>query len=210
MTGAAAPSVELTVYGEAAASDANVVFPFDLALPAARDLWALAESVRTSKADLDDRPGDGRVVEGSAPRRLRLQGDDLRLVGRERGAAALEALAEGIAAAWAAARGQQNRINKARWVEHEKQNEGARGWGIVEAFAGEVDYGPPPGQPVGARRRPASPRPAIPCACTPSGVPSTDLGGLGPLVDLGGLRSGFRAFGRPDLAVDEREDLLGS
>ena len=62
-------------------------------------------------------------------------------------AAALEALAEGIAAAWAAARGQQNRINKARWVEHEKQNEGVRGWGIVEAFAGEVDYGPPPDNP---------------------------------------------------------------
>ena len=62
-------------------------------------------------------------------------------------ASALEALASGIAAAWAAARGQQNRINKARYVEHEKQNEGARGWGVVEFFAGEVDYGPPPDNP---------------------------------------------------------------
>ena len=57
-----APSVELTVYGEAAASDANVVFPFDLALPAARDLWELAQSVRTSKTDL--RPPRGRWRRG--------------------------------------------------------------------------------------------------------------------------------------------------
>ena len=146
MTGAATPSVELTVYGEAAASDANVRFPFDLALPAARDLWTLAESVRTSKTDLTD--AQATVESWKGPHRdvfdtkVTTYGSSAESV-----ASALEALAEGIAAAWAAARGQQNRINRARYVEHEKQNEGAHGWGIVEAFAGEVDYGPPPDNP---------------------------------------------------------------
>jgi hypothetical protein len=144
MTG---PSVELTVYGEAAASDANVVFPFDLALPAARDLWALAQSVRSSNSDLVT--AQGTVASWKGPHRdafdskVTTYGSSSSSV-----ASALEALATGIAAAWAAARGQQNRINKARWVEHEKQNEGARGWGVVEFFAGEVDYGPPPDNPA--------------------------------------------------------------
>jgi hypothetical protein len=144
MTG---PSVELTVYGEAAASDANVVFPFDLALPAARDLWALAQSVRSSNSDLVT--AQGTVASWKGPHRdafdskVTTYGSSSSSV-----ASALEALASGIAAAWAAARGQQNRINKARWVEHEKQNEGARGWGVVEFFAGEVDYGPPPDNPA--------------------------------------------------------------
>jgi hypothetical protein len=141
------PSVELTVYGEAAASDANIVFPFDLALPAARDLWTLAQSVRSSNTDLVT--AQGTVAAWKGPHRdafdskVTTYGSSSSSV-----ASALEALAIGIAAAWAAARGQQNRINKARWVEHEKQNEGARGWGIVEFFAGEVDYGPPPGNPA--------------------------------------------------------------
>jgi hypothetical protein len=141
------PGVELTVYGEAAASDANVVFPFDLALPAARDLWELAQSVRTSNADLVT--AQGMVASWKGPHRdafdskVTAYGSSSSSV-----ASALEALASGIAAAWAAARGQQNRINKARWVEHEKQNEGVRGWGVVEFFAGEVDYGPPPDNPA--------------------------------------------------------------
>jgi hypothetical protein len=144
MTG---PSVELTVYGEAAASDANVVFPFDLALPAARDLWALAQSVRSSNSVLVT--AQGTVASWKGPHRdafdskVTTYGSSSSSV-----ASALEVLATGIAAAWAAARGQQNRINKARWVEHEKQNEGARGWGVVEFFAGEVDYGPPPDNPA--------------------------------------------------------------
>jgi hypothetical protein len=143
MTG---PSVELTVYGEAAASDANVVFPFDLALPAARDLWELAQAVRSSNTALVT--AQGTVASWKGPHRdafdskVTSYGSSASSV-----ASALEALAKGIAAAWAAARGQQNRINRARYVEHEKQNEGARGWGIVEFFAGEVDYGPPPDNP---------------------------------------------------------------
>jgi hypothetical protein len=146
MTGAAAPNVELTVYGEAAPTDADIVFPFELALPAARDIWKLAESVRTSKADLNT--AHGTVASWKGPHRdvfdtkVTTYGSSAESV-----AAALEALADGIAAAWAAARGQQNRINTARWVEHEKANEGARGWGVVEFFAGEVDYGPPPENP---------------------------------------------------------------
>ena len=100
MTGAAAPSVELTVYGEAAASDADVVFPFDFALPAARDLWALAESVRISKTDL--KTAQATVESWKGPHRdvfdtkVTTYGSSSESV-----ADALEALANGIAKAWA-------------------------------------------------------------------------------------------------------------
>jgi hypothetical protein len=146
MGATAEPSVELTVYGEAAPNDADIVFPFDLALPAARDLWKLAQEVRTSKTDLT--AAQATVSSWKGPHRDVFD-EKVTTYGLSAGsvANALEALANGIAKAWAYARGQQNRINTSRWVEHEKANEGVRGWGIVEAFAGEVDYGPPPDNP---------------------------------------------------------------
>lgn len=58
----------------------------------------------------------------------------------------LRALAERIASDWAKARGQQDRINKARWVEHQRADDNflEKGW---HWFAGETDYGPPPANP---------------------------------------------------------------
>jgi hypothetical protein len=62
-------------------------------------------------------------------------------------ASALRAFAEQIAFAWACARGQQDRINFARYCEDESTNDG---WGenAVESVAGEDDYGPPPENPA--------------------------------------------------------------
>ena len=197
MTGAAAPSVELTVYGEAAASDANVVFPFDLALPAARDLWALAESVRTSKTDLTDRPGDRRVVEGSAPGRLRHQGDDLRLVGRERRCgprSARRGHRRGVGGGPRSAEpDQQGPLGRAREAERRCPRLGDR-----RGVRRRGRLRPAAGQSVGPRvarlprdRRPRAPAPRV-------GPLAPIWAASGPFVDLGGLRSAFRAFGRPD------------
>ncbi|MET0663459.1 MAG: hypothetical protein ABWZ42_10035, partial [Ilumatobacteraceae bacterium] len=62
-------------------------------------------------------------------------------------ATALRAFAAQIALAWSCARGQQDRINFARYCEDESNNDG---WGenAVENFSGEDDYGPPPENPA--------------------------------------------------------------
>jgi hypothetical protein len=61
-------------------------------------------------------------------------------------ASGLRTFAEQIAQGWAAARGQQDRINFARYCEDESSNDG---WGenAWESVAGEDDYGPPPENP---------------------------------------------------------------
>jgi hypothetical protein len=58
----------------------------------------------------------------------------------------LVTLANLFATKWAEARGEQDRINFARYVQHEKDDDG---WGenAVEFFSGEDDYGEPPGNP---------------------------------------------------------------
>jgi hypothetical protein len=59
---------------------------------------------------------------------------------------ALVTLANRFASEWAAARGEQDRINHARYVQHEKDNDS---WGenAGEFFVGEDDYGGPPEDP---------------------------------------------------------------
>lgn len=146
MTTASTPSVTPTVYGEGAANDANVVFPFDLALPAARDIWKMADDVAASSTDItSERDADdfwkGPHRDTSDSKVTTYQGSASSVE------AALRALANGIAVAWAAARGQQNRINKARWVEHEVQDDGTLE-NVGEFFVGEDDYGPPPDNPA--------------------------------------------------------------
>src|SRR5687768_12664837 len=61
-------------------------------------------------------------------------------------ASGLRAFAGQIAQGWAAARGQQDRINFARYCEDESSNDG---WGenAWESVAGEDDYGAPPENP---------------------------------------------------------------
>jgi hypothetical protein len=167
MTGAQTPSVEMTVYGEGAANDANVVFPFDLALPAARDIWKMADAVAASSTDITDERDADTYWKG--PHRDTSDGKVTTYQASASSVeAALRALADGIAKAWAAARGQQNRINKARYVEHEVQDDGALE-NFGEFFVGEDDYGPPPDDP---------PTPTGPSFDEPDGARM--YGGFGP------------------------------
>ena len=55
-------------------------------------------------------------------------------------------MANTFAAEWADARGEQDRINHARYVQHEKDNDSWAEDG-VEWVVGEDDYGEPPANP---------------------------------------------------------------
>ena len=144
MTGASQPSVKLTVYGEGAANDENVKFPFDLALPAARDIWKMADAVAQSRTDIEAEQAKDTYWKG--PHRDTLDEKVTTYNASSNSLeSALRALANGLAKSWATARGQQNRINKARYVQNEEDNES----GINKFFDNfnEDDYGPPPGDP---------------------------------------------------------------
>ena len=128
------------------ASGTNVDFAFGLALEAAADLWALAGEVRAKQGDRIDL-SSRCIVDWRGPHRdhfdrlMRTEETDADTV-----ADALIALANEIALAWSRARGEQDRINHARWVEHEKsQDSWAEDAG--EFFTGEDDYGAPPEDP---------------------------------------------------------------
>lgn len=133
-------------YGTAGANSANVPFPFDTALQAARDLWTLAEDVESSARRL--RPKEAHaLVEFTGPKssRFRAMRDE------DDGAATTSAgglreLAQAFATAWSQARGQQDRINHARYVQSETEDDGTLE-NIGEFFVGEDDYGPPPENP---------------------------------------------------------------
>ncbi|MGH3767925.1 MAG: hypothetical protein ACRDTX_22725 [Pseudonocardiaceae bacterium] len=64
----------------------------------------------------------------------------------ERLSAALRALADGYAASWAKARGEQDRVNFARHVEQERANQS---WldDVGDFLFGGDDYGDPPSDP---------------------------------------------------------------
>ena len=141
-------SVELTVYGEAGANDVDVAFPISSALSAARAAYRLADAVSASRtttntlnathlSDVDFKGPHADVSDGKVEA-YRTSATNM--------ASGLRTFAEQIAQGWAAARGQQDRINFARHCEDESSNDG---WGenAVEFFAGEDDYGPPPENP---------------------------------------------------------------
>jgi hypothetical protein len=132
--------------GGYSANSANVNFAFDLALQAARDLHTLsgvvtskhgARSTEAGKAT-DDWEGGHRDTFDS---KMTTEGTDASTI-----SGALVTLANLFASKWAEARGEQDRINFARYVQHEKDDDG---WGenVVEFFGGEDDYGEPPGNP---------------------------------------------------------------
>jgi hypothetical protein len=141
-------SVEPTVYGEAAASDVDVPFPIDSALAAARAAYRLADAVAESRSTMNtlnathlsdaDFKGPHADVSDGKVEAYRISSANM--------ASGLRTFADQIAVGWAAARGQQDRINFARYCEDESSNDG---WGenAVESFAGEDDYGPPPENP---------------------------------------------------------------
>ena len=133
-------------YGTESANSTNVVFPFDKAAPAARDLWAMADALVATRNEMNT-AATNVVVDWIGPEKDTF---DAKVVSYRSSALSviteLRYLAEEIARAWAAARGQQDRINHARYVEHEIADDGA-GENFVEFFAGEDDYGPPPSDP---------------------------------------------------------------
>jgi hypothetical protein len=141
-------SVELTVYGEAAANDVDVAFPIDSALGAARAAYRLADAVAESRSTMNTLNGDHLSdadfkgphadVSDSKVEAYRTSSTNM--------ASGLRTFASQIAQGWAAARGQQDRINFARYCEDESSNDG---WGenAWEGLAGEDDYGAPPENP---------------------------------------------------------------
>lgn len=128
------------------ASSANVVFAYDLALSAARELDELARVVQdrheawvteAGKVTPDWEGGHRDTFTHN----LSTAGTDAATVSQ-----ALRSLADLFAHKWAEARGEQNRINWARWVQAEKDDDN---WleNTWEWFAGENDYGEPPANP---------------------------------------------------------------
>ena len=134
------------------ASGSNVNFAFDVALQAARDLYELAgvvqakHSARTGEAALvvDGWEGGHRTTFDG---KMSTESTDAEAI-----RAALVALADKFASEWAAARGEQDRINQARWVQQQKDDDSWVEDG-AEWIVGEDDYGPPPEDP----RTPGSP-----------------------------------------------------
>jgi hypothetical protein len=132
--------------GGYSASSTNVNFAFALALQAARDLYALSGEVNTkhdSRATeattaTDSWEGGHRSTFDTKMSTEDTDADTVR--------SALVTLANRFASEWAAARGEQDRINHARYVQHEKDNDS---WGenAGEFFVGEDDYGAPPEDP---------------------------------------------------------------
>lgn len=136
----------MTVYGGAAASGANLHFAFDAALEAARELWRLADDFEEGSSRLSTAHADA-VADFLGPKRAqfdtRTQDDRNRLstLGCN-----LRGLAGQIASDWAAARGEQDRINFSRYVQAQKANENLLD-DVVAFFAGDKDYGAPPSNP---------------------------------------------------------------
>lgn len=135
----------MTAYGNA--SQENVNFNFTLALEVARDLHTLSGAVGTkhqARADLrtaceTDWKGPHQQTFSS---KNGVEDTDAGTIKTE-----LVDLAKKFAAAWAEARGEQDRINFARYVQHEEDSESG-----VEDFwednvAGDDDYGDPPSNP---------------------------------------------------------------
>lgn len=121
------PGTVSAVYGgEAFPSDADIPFPFDLAGPAAAGLWSLAQDVEAAKQALltaqetasTDWLGPHKRTFDTKCSSFVTSADNVK--------AALEGLATGLAAAWAAARGQQDRICQARAFAYRESQES--GW----------------------------------------------------------------------------------
>jgi hypothetical protein len=132
--------------GGVTASSANVNFAFDQALQAARDLYSLS-GVVTAKHDARVTEST-RCVDGwEGGKRTEFDGkmstEDTD-VGTISGG--LVTLANRFASEWAMARGEQDRINFARYVQNERDDDSWVEDG-AEFFAGENDLGAPPDNP---------------------------------------------------------------
>lgn len=132
--------------GGYSASSSNVNFAYDTALQAARDLYTLSGVVNTKH---DSRATEaGLAIDGwegghrsTFDTKMTTEGTDAETM-RSR----LVTLADKFAAEWSAARGEQDRINHARYVQHEKDDDNWVEDG-AELVVGEDDYGAPPDNP---------------------------------------------------------------
>lgn len=132
--------------GGYSANSSNVNFAFDLALQAASDLHTLSGVIRTKH---DARATEaGHAVDSwegghrdAFDGKMATEDDDAEAI-----SAGLVRLADLFATKWSEARGEQDRINHARYVEHEKDNDSLLE-NVGEFFVGEDDYGPPPDDP---------------------------------------------------------------
>lgn len=142
-------SFEPTVYGEAAASDTNVAFPIESALPAARAAYRLADAVSASRSTVDtlnathlsdaDFKGPHADVSDDKISAYRTSAGNM--------TSGLRTFAGQIAEGWAYARGQQDRINFARYVENETSNDGWAENAGETVGIGSDDHGAPPENP---------------------------------------------------------------
>jgi len=133
-------------YGTGGASSANVAFPLELGLSAARDLWTMADEVVSASSGIGTKASEA-VVDWTGPKQAVFL--DRRVADSSSATAvagSLRELARAFATAWSQARGEQDRINHARWVEAEKADDNIFEKGWQWAF-GETDYGPPPENP---------------------------------------------------------------
>jgi hypothetical protein len=133
-------------YEGARANSANVRFAYGEALQAARDLWTLAGDLRAHQTRRATAATTARR-EWVGPKHDQFEEKMQREAGDTNAVAeGLHETARALARAWAEARGQQDRINHARWVDKEIDDDNFAE-DFVEFFAGENDYGPPPGNP---------------------------------------------------------------
>jgi len=134
------------VYGGATANAANLRFAYDAALQAARELYRLADDFDEASSTISAARADA-VADFLGPMRVQFdEHNDTNRMQLSSLGCQLRGLAGQIAMDWAAARGEQDRINFSRYVAHQKANEGFLD-GVKAWFAGDKDYGSPPDNP---------------------------------------------------------------
>ena len=148
----------MSLYGTADASAPNLNYPFDQALTTAKALVKLADQLQTSRSTRATQESHAKVDWLGPSRRdfVSLTGAvDSTSISTE---GTLSDLSTQIATQWAQARGQQDRINHARWALEQKSHEsGIRHSAVGNWLLGEKDYGAPPenpATPVGPSFRP--------------------------------------------------------
>lgn len=133
-------------YGNATANSANVVYPFGSFHDAASAAHQVSTKLSEFSAALAAQATAAAVGwTGPLSEVFAAKADVLQRSCANQSSAATS-LASGIASAWSAARGQQDRINFARYVQSEIEDDNLLE-NFVEYFGGEDDYGPPPANP---------------------------------------------------------------
>ncbi|MGH9209957.1 MAG: hypothetical protein ACRD2C_04675 [Acidimicrobiales bacterium] len=137
--------------GDPRASAANIDFEYDLALSAARDLSSLASVVNDKSYAWQTEAGKALNVAGDTPweggksdhfnSNLSTATTDGETISSHLGH-----LATTFAEQWARARGEQDRINHARWAQAQRDDDGWFENNVTELVYDE-DTGPPPEDP---------------------------------------------------------------